>query len=317
MASSVRRAYLPRNLQLPSLLTYVMLVLAGCLSGVPEGKFRCTSDEQCPAGQSCYEQTCWMTLRPQQDPMSADEAGSSAPDSAGMSAMPAAGMSALSPAGHGSAAGVGSVMVSRDAGSSEPSDAGPLPPQNTGPAASDDAGPSATPPMVDTDDAGPTCPTGACGAGGTCVMGGASYRCECRDGYSGDGTWQCTNPRFVVSADTVKDAKTGLTWQRAHSPRFAQREHAAYCKNLQTAGGGWRVPALTELEALVDPGTPQGKPKIDWTVFEMPRLHWTTSTSTTMVEMDGQVGDIWFVRFEDGDRTWATDAYLSRVRCVR
>lgn len=54
--------------------------------------------------------------------------------------------------------------------------------------------------------------------------------------------------RFVVSGDTVRDTKSGLTWQRAISEETYTWEQAkAYCDQQ---GGGWRLPPREALGAL-------------------------------------------------------------------
>ena len=70
-----------------------------------------------------------------------------------------------------------------------------------------------------------------------------------------------TSP-FVVQysvdavAGTVRDNRTGLTWQRdigTVSYSFGQAE--GVCSALGTAGGGWRLPTRKELLTLVDPAS--------------------------------------------------------------
>ena len=69
--------------------------------------------------------------------------------------------------------------------------------------------------------------------------------------------------------DIVTDHDTGLQWQdqpntdadndaynseTTESNRARQWIHAkAYCDSLNLDGGGWRLPAITELDAIVDP----------------------------------------------------------------
>jgi hypothetical protein len=60
--------------------------------------------------------------------------------------------------------------------------------------------------------------------------------------------------RYEVGTDTVRDSKTGLTWQRAHpTSNLRVNEAASYCDGLALAGkDDWRVPTLRELQSIVD-----------------------------------------------------------------
>jgi len=59
--------------------------------------------------------------------------------------------------------------------------------------------------------------------------------------------------RYLVGADTVRDTKTGLTWQRkVRADRYNWNDAKAYCAALGLVGGGWRLPTKEELEGLVD-----------------------------------------------------------------
>lgn len=55
-----------------------------------------------------------------------------------------------------------------------------------------------------------------------------------------------------VAAGTWRDTTTGLTWQVTPTgvtmdPRAAQR----HCRSLSLAGGGWRLPTISELRSLI------------------------------------------------------------------
>jgi hypothetical protein len=64
--------------------------------------------------------------------------------------------------------------------------------------------------------------------------------------------------RFVDQGDgTVRDAETGLVWQRVSPPLtvFTSAEDAiAYCASgADLPGAGWRLPSVKELATLYDP----------------------------------------------------------------
>ena len=60
--------------------------------------------------------------------------------------------------------------------------------------------------------------------------------------------------QYTVAADTVKDNKTGLTWQRTvPAQTYAQPNAATYCQRLNLGGfsSGWRLPSKLELETIL------------------------------------------------------------------
>jgi len=60
--------------------------------------------------------------------------------------------------------------------------------------------------------------------------------------------------RFSASGNgTVRDSKTGLEWaQRDNGHDINWKSARSYCSNLSTAGGGWRLPSMDELEGIYD-----------------------------------------------------------------
>ena len=60
--------------------------------------------------------------------------------------------------------------------------------------------------------------------------------------------------QFKISADTVLDATTGLTWQRdgLSGGKMWSAKAGDYCKSVKTAGGGWRVPTVVELASILN-----------------------------------------------------------------
>jgi len=58
--------------------------------------------------------------------------------------------------------------------------------------------------------------------------------------------------RFVVSGDTVRDTKSGLTWLRAISDEtYTWNQAKDYGDQLDLKGGGWRLPPREALGALL------------------------------------------------------------------
>lgn len=61
--------------------------------------------------------------------------------------------------------------------------------------------------------------------------------------------------RFTASGSgTVRDSQTGLEWaQRDNGQDITWNSARSYCSNLSTAGGGWRLPSMDELQGIYDP----------------------------------------------------------------
>jgi hypothetical protein len=125
------------------------------------------------------------------------------------------------------------------------------------------------------------------------------------------------NPaRYTDLGDgTVRDDVTGLVWQKAvTADRFAWADALAYCRALDLAGGGYRLPRRIELLSIVDyaefsltideaafPATPSG---FFWTATP-----WAVSASPPRS---------WIVNFADGltsNNGFQTGEYAAR--CVR
>ena len=127
--------------------------------------------------------------------------------------------------------------------------------------------------------------------------------------------------RYTISADnaTVKDNKTGLTWQRAVVPDLTGKEAKdTYCPNLNLGGfsTNWRLPTGRELLTLVDlrVDSNTNSPTIDLTAFlpDIPRAGFWTATT-----VPGLSGAAWVVDFY-GNYLFYNDAeMMGSVRCVR
>jgi hypothetical protein len=170
-----------------------------------------------------------------------------------------------------------------------------------------------------------------CPSGSTCCDG-SHEGCDGTRLPTGDGT----NPgEFVVSSDglTVTDTITGLVWQLDGSGTRAGcttdtthltctwAEAKAYCASLTLAGvSGWRLPALMELETIVDPAMPG--PAIDATAFPntTENFYWTSSSigltsEDTVVSVDFFAGEALRTPVESVTIRGTVKA-LERVRCV-
>lgn len=119
--------------------------------------------------------------------------------------------------------------------------------------------------------------------------------------------------RYIVGADAVVDAKTGLTWQRVVPPQsYSWANAKGYCQGLTLAGQSeWRLPTRKELRSLVD--IRARNPAIDSAAFpNTPRqAFWSSSASAH------NASDAWLVTFEVGHASFEDIGYGGRVRCVR
>lgn len=124
---------------------------------------------------------------------------------------------------------------------------------------------------------------------------------------AGQGTAPAS--RYVVDTDTVRDTKTGLTWQRGSSAGSLEIGLApTHCSSLSLGGlsTGWRLPTKKELETLVDVCTGTTDP-----VFQATAIgdYWTSSSYT-----DTYGTHLWAVEFRHG-YTETRDGSCA-VRCV-
>lgn len=118
--------------------------------------------------------------------------------------------------------------------------------------------------------------------------------------------------RYSVSAGTVFDSKTMLSWQRGFSPsQYEWAGAASYCTELSLDGSGWRLPSVKELQSLVN--IRAFSPAIDVEAFpNTPTAPFWTSSP--YVRNDNGV---WVVHFDTGNTGWGSTLGISPVRCVR
>lgn len=120
---------------------------------------------------------------------------------------------------------------------------------------------------------------------------------------------------YTAQSDTVKDIKSGLTWQRGYSDtQMSWGDADAYChtRNLGGFASGWRLPTKSELETLVDVST--SNPAIDSTAF--PGTPSEPFWTSTLYASSGS-GSAWLIYFYDGHSNYYGMPLSYRVRCVR
>ncbi|HXU80256.1 MAG TPA: DUF1566 domain-containing protein, partial [Polyangia bacterium] len=117
---------------------------------------------------------------------------------------------------------------------------------------------------------------------------------------------------YQVSSGIVTDLNTHLTWQQMLDGTVRTWEQAnAYCSTLPLAGGGWRLPTMSELQSLIDETVKE--PAIDATAFPgTPAEGFWAGTP-----LAGMPPYRWFVSFDRGIAYNAVPEHLYNVRCVR
>ena len=119
--------------------------------------------------------------------------------------------------------------------------------------------------------------------------------------------------QYTVTATTVYDVKTKLTWQRTHPTTLYNLSDAkTYCVGLSLGGTGWRLPTTKELQTIVDysQATP---PTIDRTAFPGTFSdHFWSSTANMGAPFNG-----WSVTFYFGGTSSEILSATHYVRCVR
>jgi hypothetical protein len=113
--------------------------------------------------------------------------------------------------------------------------------------------------------------------------------------------------RYDISSNTVRDTKTGLTWQRVLSGTALTWANAgSYCSTLELDGTGWRMPTLKELMTLVDFSAIPPAVTIDALAFPgtPAEFFWSTPSGRG-------------VSFNGGFAAAVTIPGTANVRCVR
>lgn len=118
---------------------------------------------------------------------------------------------------------------------------------------------------------------------------------------------------YVLTADTVTDPRTGLVWQRNDD---GQRRNwigaMSDCSGLTLAGGGWRLPTVSELATIVD--VRRRAPAIDTAAFPgaLNDHYWSSSPDAAYATTG-----VWEVDFSDGHSHPVLQNPEYQARCVR
>ena len=115
---------------------------------------------------------------------------------------------------------------------------------------------------------------------------------------------------LLTSEDAVKDAQTGLVWQRDGTRKAVNFEDALNdCQQL-TLGGrdNWRLPGVKELISLVDEA--HYKPSAFPIFKTSANLYWSSTVNPKRPGLN------WTVNFSDGHVHAFREALDFSVRCV-
>jgi hypothetical protein len=116
-----------------------------------------------------------------------------------------------------------------------------------------------------------------------------------------------------MTAETVRDNYTMLTWQRVvPADSYSHGAASNYCFNLVLAGhSDWRLPTRAELSSL--PDSTRVNPAIDLRAF--PGTPLASFWSSTIYVLGAE--DAWTVEFAGGLMMHKPVMDAHRVRCVR
>lgn len=130
--------------------------------------------------------------------------------------------------------------------------------------------------------------------------------------FASSGSSGAPPGRYTINSGTVKDTRTGLTWQQSvDAGSYTGANAKTYCGGLSLAGTGWRLPTISELLTLVDPT--KYSPAIDPTAFPATPTDWFWSSSPYV----GSSGTAWLVYFYGYSSYTDTNSSTYHVRCVR
>ncbi len=113
-----------------------------------------------------------------------------------------------------------------------------------------------------------------------------------------------------ATGETVVQANANLVWQRSDSRTKLDWDDAkGFCAKLGLAGGGWRLPTIEELVALIDSTRKKGV-RVDAAFVNSGKDFWSGSPRSG--------GDkVWLVDFDEGADGFGAVNELHKVRCVR
>ena len=121
--------------------------------------------------------------------------------------------------------------------------------------------------------------------------------------------------RYTVTAQTVYDTKSRLTWQRTALTTGSTWDSAkTYCASSTVSailGGAGRLPTIKELQTLVD--YLANPPRIDLVAFPGTpgEPFWSSSAKF------GSSSEAWVVDFSQGPSKTDVTSDVNDVRCVR
>jgi hypothetical protein len=138
---------------------------------------------------------------------------------------------------------------------------------------------------------------------------GYAYRARCVRGQTAATT--PASGRYTVASGTVLDTQTKLTWQQLSPPdQYTWSDALAYCAALPLAGAGWRVPAIGELQTIVDDSV---NPSIDDATFPKTPSEYFWSSSLVITDP----ARAWTGYFANGSTYPFVITMARNVRCVR
>jgi hypothetical protein len=118
--------------------------------------------------------------------------------------------------------------------------------------------------------------------------------------------------RYTISSGTVRDTKTGLTWQQ--SPDTAMYNSVSigtHCSSQGLSGAGWRLPTYKELVTLVDYSVAAPGPTIDATAFP------ATQPAGCYWSLDTSGAGLGLIDFRTGASSVSSTNTNCYIRCVR
>ncbi len=122
--------------------------------------------------------------------------------------------------------------------------------------------------------------------------------------------------QYSASNGVVTDLKTGLEWEQTPAVAgYTWSQANAYCQNLGTAGGGWRLPTLRELQSVFDHRFPAMYQFMD-PIFQNASGYFTWSSS--LVAATGRHAHMSWSQYTPGQALGSLhDGHAGDVRCVR
>ncbi len=138
---------------------------------------------------------------------------------------------------------------------------------------------------------------------------GYTYRARCVRSQPSPAT--APPSRYTIANGTVYDTQTKLTWQQEFpTSSFTWADAKTYCSNLSLDGTGWRLPAINEIQTIVDEST---NPSVDLAAFPMTPSDYFWSSSIVVEDPTRA----WTCFFTNGSTYSFTMTTAKNVRCVR